>query len=169
MISLCSASRAQNINFDKRQVLFYVFDTPTKSNKIVSKSLERNTDTLLIKDIILLLENENGSIDSVSCKFTNNTILFPKLDTLNNILKISLSVNLYFSSSKNRFDERLTFPYKSVLEQTNSSSLVSISFERKRNNLFRISISKLDYPFLIVTYFLPSEILGIYKSRKISK
>lgn len=159
----------ENTVKDKRRILFYVFESTSTSTKkeIISKSLGRISDSSLIADVALIVERNNGNIDTVSCKYNNNIISFKKIDTSNSdIIKIFLSVKLSFSNYKNRFDERLTFPYKPILEQTNSNSDVSISFEHQRNNLYRISISKLDYPFIVSSQYLPSEIIGLYNNRK---
>ena len=60
----------------------------------------------------------------------------------------------------------LSFPYKYILEQTNANSDISISLVRLRNNLFRISISKLDYPFIVSSQYLSSEVIGLYSTKK---
>ncbi len=165
LLILSLATNAQeNNNLDKREIFFYVFDSSVSNKEVVTKSLGRNSDSLLIKDISFLTEKQSGSTDTIICKYSNNTIFFTRIDTLQNkISQINLSVKFCLSIKNKHFIERLTFPYKPIFEQTNATSNISISFERKRNNLYRISISKLDYPFIVSTYYLPSEIIGLYQ------
>ena len=152
---------------EKKRILFYSFDSTNSKTEIISKSLGRLSDSLLISDIKLITERSNGIIDTINCKYFNNSIFFTKIDTSQkDILKIFLSVKLNFSIYKKQFDERLTFPYKTIFEQTDKNSDISISFDRKRNNLFRISISKLDYPFIVSTQYLASEVIGQCNKKK---
>lgn len=163
-----SCSFAQETSLiDKRRILFYSFDSTDSKLEIISKSLGRLSDTLLISDIKLITERSNGIIDTINCKYSNNSIFFTKIDSSQkDILKIYLSIKLNFSIYKKQFDERLTFPYKTIFEQTDKNSDISISFDRKKNNLYRISISKLDYPFIVSTQYLASEVLGQCNKKK---
>jgi hypothetical protein len=167
VVTLCKFSNLfsqENIGLDKRNILFYVFDSTSTKNEIVAKTLGRISDTSLISGVKLIVEKNNGNSDTLKCDYSNNTISFRKIDTSkNDIVKISLSLKLNFSIYKKHFDEVLTFPYKYIIEQTNANSDISISLVRQRNNLFRISISKLDYPFIVSSSYLPSEIIGLYK------
>ena len=151
---------------EKRNILFYFFDTTNSKTEFTSKILGRKSDSLLISDVELLVENNNSVVDTIKCKYKNNTVFFNKITSPeNNFIKILLSVRLKLSIYRKQYDERLTLNYTQFYKQTNESSDISISFIRERNNLFRISISKLDFPFIIASQYSLSEILGLYNKR----
>lgn len=170
LIMICNFSNIfsqENANFDKRNILFFVFDSTSTPNEMISKQLGRVTDSSMISDVKLIKEDINGNVDTIICYYKNNIIAFRQIDSSkNSIAKISLSLILKFSNYKGSNDEMVTFPFKYIFEQTNINSDISISLVRHRNNLFRLSISKLDYPFIVSSQYLLSEIIGFSNINK---
>jgi hypothetical protein len=150
-------------NLDKRHILFYLFNNKTTQSERVSKTLGKSPDSLIMRNIELIFENNNGDNDTIKCNYKNNTILFSQMaESKDSITNIFLSVELNIKNKQRPFNERLTVPFKNFYMQTNDKSDISIVFDRKRNNLFLVTISKLDFPFISFTSMTTSEVIGLH-------
>lgn len=158
---------AQSVTSDKRHIYFYYISNKLKKNIILKKQFNHLSDSSLISGIQMILNDSTNTFDTIPCKYTNNSITFPIIDSsFRNRGMIYLSFQLNMRKKKFTYNERLTIPFSFILNNSNNNSDITITFERIRNNMFHLSISKVDFPFIVSTLDIPSEIIGLYRANK---
>jgi len=153
MLALVGQCYAQKSTTDKRVIYFYYIKPHMSRVELLSKTLGRISDSLMFNDIELIIETKNKRVDTVQCVYTNNTIIYNKIDTtINKIKNIRMSFNIALKNNKKQL--KLTIPYKKIFDNTDENSDVSISVERKSRKLYYVVVSKLDYPFIASSIYV---------------
>lgn len=141
---------SQGPDKDSRTVYFFLFKKDLSAGERVAKTLSKSSDTSLFSEIKLLVERAKGSVDTLNCAYTNNHIYFQKIDTLNEkVTSIKIAFNI--TKTNRTHKSKLIIPFTNFFKNTDRESTMAVSVENKSGNQFHVTISKIDFPFIVIS------------------
>lgn len=135
--------------YKKGQNCFLIEDVITSGDSLLKTIIDLEKEGLIIKDIMSILDREQGGIENIKKRGYNIKTLFRIGDILNMLNKINLlkkkelhMIKLFFKKKiKNVQEKRLSYEEKrKKLNHPIGKKLIDISLEKKTNLIFSADI-----------------------------
>ncbi|WP_185850488.1 orotidine-5'-phosphate decarboxylase [Blattabacterium cuenoti] len=135
--------------YKKGQNCFLIEDVITSGDSLLKTIIDLEKEGLIIKDIMSILDREQGGIENIKKRGYNIKTLFRIGDILNMLNKINLlkkkelhMIQLFFKKKiKNVQEKRLSYEEKrKKLNHPIGKKLIDISLEKKTNLIFSADI-----------------------------